>query len=120
MFYLLTLPLILVIPSIHANPHRIGRSVTEGYMCTEDCAFPDCMENTSLQILNEGRMFTVKINHTSVVCKVYCMKHFEYDLDPSAWLHLCIMEYGSTPYVGLTRKKHGRHTLAQISFLSEN
>ena len=32
----------------------------------------------------------------------------------------CIMEYGSTPYVGLTRKKHGRHTLAQILFSSEN
>ena len=31
-----------------------------------------------------------------------------------------IMEYGSTPYVGLTRKKHGRHTLAQILFSSEN
>ena len=31
-----------------------------------------------------------------------------------------IMEYGSTPYVGLTRKKHGHHTLAQILFSSEN
>ena len=31
-----------------------------------------------------------------------------------------IMEYGSTPYVGLTRKKHGRHTLVQILFSSEN
>ena len=31
------------------------------------------------------------------------------------------MEYGSTPYyVGLTPKKHCRHTLAQILFLSEN
>jgi hypothetical protein len=26
------------------------------------------------------------------------------------------MEYGSTPYVGLILKKHGRHTLAQIYF----
>ena len=31
-----------------------------------------------------------------------------------------IMEHGSTPYVGLTPKKHGCHTLAQILFLSEN
>ena len=27
---------------------------------------------------------------------------------------------GSTPNVGLTRKKHGRHTLTQILFSSEN
>ena len=26
------------------------------------------------------------------------------------------MEYGSTPYVGLTPKKHGHHTLAQIYY----
>ena len=31
-----------------------------------------------------------------------------------------IMEYGSTPYVGLTPKKHGRHTLVQILFSTEN
>ena len=31
-----------------------------------------------------------------------------------------IMEYGSTPYVGLTLIKHGRHTLAEILFSSEN
>ena len=27
------------------------------------------------------------------------------------YIRIYIMEYGSTPYVGLTRKKHGRHTL---------
>ena len=36
------------------------------------------------------------------------------------YVYVLIMEYGSTPYVGLTRKKHGRHTLAQILFSSEN
>ena len=40
-------------------------------------------------------------------------------MDIWTW-YLLIMEYGSTPYVGLTRKKHGRHTLAQILFSSEN
>ena len=34
------------------------------------------------------------------------------------WIN--IMEYGSTPYVGLTPIKHGRHTLAEILFSSEN
>ena len=34
-------------------------------------------------------------------------------------LRTFIMEYGSTPYVGLTRKKHGHYTLAQILFSSE-
>ena len=34
---------------------------------------------------------------------------------------LCvIMEYGSTPYVGLTPIKHGRHTLVQILFFPKN
>ena len=37
-------------------------------------------------------------------------------LGPHAQSLIVIMEYGSTPYVGLTRKKHGRHTLAQILF----
>ena len=36
------------------------------------------------------------------------------------YIYIYIMEYGSTPYVGLTPKKHGRHTLAEILFSSEN
>ena len=36
------------------------------------------------------------------------------------YTHIRIMEYGSTPYVGLTPKKHGRHTLAEILFSPEN
>ena len=37
-------------------------------MCTEGRAFPDCMENTSLRIMNEGKMFTLEINYTIIYC----------------------------------------------------
>ena len=53
-------------------------------MCTEGRAFPDCTENTSLQIMNEGKMFTLKINYTYITCEVYRMKHLQYDLESSA------------------------------------
>ena len=51
--------------------------------------------------------------HVYILYIVYCTYVYTY-------VCYSIMEYGSTPYVGLTRKKHVRHTLAQILFSSEN
>ena len=52
-----------------------------------------------------------------LLCAYVCVKEREREI-VCIYVYACmhIMEYGDTPYVGLTLKKHDCHTLAQDYF----
>ena len=60
----------------------------------------------------------IQCTDTEVVCAL-CLYAYR---STYVRMFMCVHIYYAprTPYVGLTRKKHGRHTLAQILFSSEN